>query len=90
MSTIPEPPPIGERLRQLRSDRDMSLDDLAQLSGVSKSMLSQIEQNKANPTVALVWKIARALDVELMHVIGGETRDVRFDLTAHDHAPVLE
>jgi len=89
VSTIPEPPPIGQRLRDLRAERDLSLDDLARRSGVSKSMLSQIEQNKANPTVALVWKIARALDVDLFHVIGGEGRPVRFDLTARENAPVL-
>ena len=89
MSTIPSPPPIGQRLRDLRAERDLSLDELARRSGVSKSMLSQIEQNKANPTVALVWKIARALDVDLFHVIGGEGRPARFDLTARENAPVL-
>jgi transcriptional regulator with XRE-family HTH domain len=89
VSTIPEPPPIGQRLRDLRAKRNLSLDDLARRSGVSKSMLSQIEQNKANPTVALVWKIARALDVDLFHMIGGEGPPVRFDLTARENQPVL-
>jgi transcriptional regulator with XRE-family HTH domain len=89
MSKIPEPPPLGARLRELRSQRSLSLDDLARRSGVSKSMLSQIEQNKANPTVGLVWKIARALDVDLFHVIGGEGRSIRFDLTRRENAPVL-
>ena len=89
MSKIPQPPPIGQRLRDLRAERDLSLEELARRSGVSKSMLSQIEQNKANPTVALVWKIARALDVDLFHVIGGEGRPLRFDLTACENAPVL-
>lgn len=90
MSTIPEPPPLGERLRELRAERDLSLDELARRSGVSKSMLSQIEQNKANPTVALVWKIARALDVDLFHVIGGGAKPVRFDLLTRERAPVLQ
>ena len=43
----------------------------------------------ANPTVGLVWKIARALDVDLFHVIGGEGRPIRFDLTSRENAPVL-
>jgi transcriptional regulator with XRE-family HTH domain len=89
MSTIPQPPPVGERLRALRTKRRLSLDDLARRSGVSKSMLSQIESNKANPTVGLVWKIARALGVDLMDVIGGENQHARFDLTTRGSAPVL-
>ena len=89
MSSLPEPPPIGQRLRDLRAKRNLSLDELARRSGVSKSMLSQIEQNKANPTVGLVWKIARALEVDLFHVIGGEGSMARFDLTPRENLPVL-
>jgi XRE family transcriptional regulator, regulator of sulfur utilization len=47
----------------------MSLEDLARKSGVSKSMLSQIERNQANPTVALVWRLANALGVSIADLL---------------------
>jgi len=46
---------------QLAGLRGLSLDDLSKRAGVSKSMLSQIERNQANPTVAVVWRLANAL-----------------------------
>ena len=54
---------LGSRLRALRSARKLTLDGLSRMAGVSKAMLSQIEQDKVNPTVAVVFKIARALQV---------------------------
>jgi transcriptional regulator with XRE-family HTH domain len=56
-------PAIGENLRKLRSDRNLSLDALAQLSGVSRAMLGQIELNRSVPTITVLWRIARALDL---------------------------
>lgn len=58
-----EAPSIGENLRQLRSERNLSLDALAQLSGVSRAMLGQIELNRSVPTITVLWRIARALDI---------------------------
>lgn len=60
-----EPPRVGDALVQLRRERQLSLDDLSRQAGVSKSMLSQIERNLANPTVAVVWRLANALGVPL-------------------------
>ncbi|CAM3852316.1 helix-turn-helix domain-containing protein [Alicyclobacillus pomorum] len=54
---------IGERLKQLRQRRSLSLDALAQLTGVSKPMLAQIERGASNPTVATLWKVAAGLNV---------------------------
>ena len=42
---------LGERIRALRDERGWSLEALAEASGVSRSMLSEIERNKANPTL---------------------------------------
>ena len=63
------PPPIGKNIMTQRKQKGMSLDELAKRSGVSKSMLSQIEQDKANPTVITAWKIARALDVTVQDLM---------------------
>ncbi|MEZ5645460.1 MAG: XRE family transcriptional regulator [Burkholderiaceae bacterium] len=59
------PPAVGATLQQLRQGQKLSLDELSRRAGVSKSMLSQIERNQANPTVAILWRLANALGVEL-------------------------
>jgi transcriptional regulator with XRE-family HTH domain len=66
-----EPPRVGQTLATLRQQRQLSLDELSRLAGVSKSMLSQIERNQANPTVAVVWRLANALDVPLAELLQG-------------------
>lgn len=54
---------IGQRLREIRHSRGLSLDALADLTGVSKPMLGQVERGASNPTVATLWKIAAGLNV---------------------------
>ncbi len=61
---------IGARVREHRKRVGMSLDALSRASGVSKAMLSQIEQNKANPTVAVVCKIGNGLGIDLAELMG--------------------
>lgn len=68
----PEPPRVGARLAALRQARTLSLDELSRQAGVSKSMLSQIERNQANPTVAVVWRLANALGVAVGELLGDE------------------
>ncbi|MDC8785148.1 helix-turn-helix domain-containing protein [Roseateles koreensis] len=67
-----QPPNVGLTLQALRQAQGLSLDELSRRAGVSKSMLSQIERNQANPTVAVVWRLANALRVELAELLGGE------------------
>jgi transcriptional regulator with XRE-family HTH domain len=54
---------VGANLRRLRVRRGLSLERLAQRSGVSRSMLGQIELAQSAPTINVLWKIARALEV---------------------------
>ena len=54
---------IGRNLRRLRTRHGYSLERLAAASGVSRAMLGQIELGKSVPTISLLWKVARALDV---------------------------
>jgi transcriptional regulator with XRE-family HTH domain len=65
-----EPPRVGSTLAALRQARALSLDELSRRAGVSKSMLSQIERNQANPTVAVVWRLANALWVAVGELLG--------------------
>lgn len=67
---LPEPPPVGATLAALRQARALSLDELSRRAGVSKSMLSQIERAQANPTVAVVWRLANALGVAIGELLG--------------------
>lgn len=59
------PPRVGEQIQRLRNERKMTLDDLSRAAGVSKSMLSEIERDKANPTIAVAWRLTNALGVKL-------------------------
>ena len=56
---------LGNRLSLLRKRKNMTLDDLSAKSGVSKSILSQIERDLSNPTVITISRIAEALDEKL-------------------------
>ncbi|HXJ19883.1 MAG TPA: helix-turn-helix domain-containing protein [Polyangia bacterium] len=63
-------PAVGPNLRRVRTKRGLSLERLARRSGVSRSMLSQIELGQTAPTVTLLWKIARSLGVPFSALIG--------------------
>ena len=56
---------IGQRTRALRRDRGLSLDALAQRSGVSRSMISAVERGRSSPTAAVLERLAAGLDVPL-------------------------
>lgn len=74
----PAPPPqIGSNIQQMRKEQGLTLEGLAERSGVSKAMLSQIESDKVNPTVLTIWKIARGLEVELDAILKGSSEPVR-------------
>lgn len=54
---------VASNLRALREERRLSLDTLAAMTGVSKSMLGMIERGAANPTISTLWKIANGMKV---------------------------
>lgn len=56
---------IGKRLKEIRASRDLSLDDAAKLTEVSKPMLGQIERGQSVPTITTLWKISTGLKVPL-------------------------
>jgi transcriptional regulator with XRE-family HTH domain len=62
-------PIVGANLRRLRMRRGLSLEKLSQRSGVSRAMLGQIELGQSAPTINVLWKIARALDVTFATLI---------------------
>lgn len=56
---------IGERLKEIRKSRQLTLDDVAELTGVSKPMLGQIERGQSSPTINTLWKISTGLKIPL-------------------------
>ena len=56
---------IGERIRQLRTEKNMSQDKLAEAAGITKSSISNYEQNIRSPQYSALYAIANALDVPL-------------------------
>ncbi|MBZ0139339.1 MAG: XRE family transcriptional regulator [Pseudorhodoplanes sp.] len=64
---------LGLRLRQLRISRRLSLQQVASLTGVSKSMLSKIELGQASPTATVLGRIAEGFGVSISHLLGGPT-----------------
>ncbi|MBC7149383.1 MAG: helix-turn-helix transcriptional regulator [Rhizobium sp.] len=56
---------VAVRLRTLRTERGLTLDQLAELSGVSRAMISRVERGEASPTAALLARLCSALGVSL-------------------------
>jgi transcriptional regulator with XRE-family HTH domain len=70
---------LGKTIQRLRRTYNLSLSELAEQSGVAKSIISQIERNETNPTLATIWRLSQALDVSID----------RF-LAASDEEPFIE
>lgn len=56
---------VGKRLRELREARNLSMRELARLSGLSANALSTIERSKSSPSVSTLYKLAEALEVPI-------------------------
>jgi len=83
------PPAVGKTVNRLRKEKQLTLDQLASLCGVSKSMLSQIERNETNPTLAIVWRLAEALDQTIDDLIRGEETTHSLSIVGGSSVPVL-
>src|SRR6195952_2762758 len=60
---------VGPRVKALREAMDLSLRDLAERSGVSAPMLSQVERGETSPTLAVAGRIAAGLDLRLSQLL---------------------
>ncbi len=58
---------IGERIKSLRNERNMTLAELSQQTGLSTSYLSQLERDKTSPSIVSLLEIAKALTVNLRY-----------------------
>ena len=69
---------ISYNLARLRQQKNLSLDGLAKLSGVSKAMIAQIERGESSPTVNTLWKIATGLHVPFGTLIATDKQSAKF------------
>src|SRR5712691_2564912 len=68
-AVVTEDRAVGPRVRALREGMDLSLRDLAERSGVSAPMLSQVERGETSPTLAVAAKIAAGLELTLSQLL---------------------
>ncbi len=68
---------LGKTIQKLRKTYNLSLSELSEQSGVAKSIISQIERNETNPTLATIWRLSQALDVSIERFLS-ETNDEPF------------
>ena len=62
---------VGKRIRHIRTDKGLSIEKLALLSGLSYSQVIRIENGKINTSIYQLHLIARTLKVELMEFFEG-------------------
>ena len=81
---------LATHLKEARTAKGLSLDAVAKLSGVSRSMVSQIERGESSPTVATLWNLTRALQVDFAGLLEGGSSRPRIDVIRADAAPMIE
>lgn len=84
------PPRVGEHIQRLRMERKLTLDDLSRAAGVSKSMLSEIERDKANPTIAVAWRLTNALGVSLDQLFAAQRAPETIAVSGPHEIPTLD
>src|ERR687885_864920 len=73
---VVSPEALGARVRGLRRERGLTLEELAQRSGVSRAMISKVERGEKNPTLVVAAKVAEGLGVGLSRLVGIGAREV--------------
>lgn len=66
---------VAQNLKRIRDEKKLSLERLADLTGVSKSMLGQIERGESSPTISVVWKIANGLKISFTSLVSVPQED---------------
>jgi XRE family transcriptional regulator, regulator of sulfur utilization len=80
---------LGKTVQRLRKAYNLSLSELSEQSGVAKSIISQIERNETNPTLATIWRLAQALDVSIERVLQATDDEPFLEKTSRGDTPIL-
>ncbi len=78
---------VAENIKRIRKTQKLSLERTAELSGVSRSMLGQIERGEANPSVAILGKLAQALKVPAEEFLRNDSFEPLLLSRELDHKP---
>ena len=81
---------VSRRIRELRRDRGMTLQTLAEKAGVSKSMISKVERGEASPSAATVARLAAGLGVTISSLLGEHDRHDVLLLRRADQAAFVD
>ena len=80
---------LGKTVQRLRKGYNLSLSELSEQSGVAKSIISQIERNETNPTLATIWRLAQALDVSIERVLQAAEDEPFLEKSSRGETPIL-
>jgi transcriptional regulator with XRE-family HTH domain len=80
---------LGKTIQRLRKAYNLSLSELAEQSGVAKSIISQIERNETNPTLATIWRLSQALDVSIERVLATSDEEPYIEKSSRADTPIL-
>ncbi|CAH1667235.1 MAG: helix-turn-helix domain-containing protein [Chelatococcus sp.] len=80
---------LGKTVQRLRKAYNLSLSELAEQSGVAKSIISQIERNETNPTLATIWRLSQALDVSIERVLASGDDEPFIEKSSRADTPIL-
>ena len=80
---------LGKTVQRLRKAYNLSLSELSEQSGVAKSIISQIERNETNPTLATIWRLSQALDVSIERVLQGAEDEPFLEKSSKVETPLL-
>ena len=81
---------LAARLKAARKGQGLNLAALSKLSGVSTSMISQVERGETNPTVAIIWSLSQALGVDFAGLLEEDAADrAILSVIRADQAPVI-
>ncbi|MGA0530667.1 helix-turn-helix domain-containing protein [Hansschlegelia sp. KR7-227] len=80
---------LGKTVQRLRKAYNLSLSELAEQSGVAKSIISQIERNETNPTLATIWRLSQALDVSIDRVLASADDEPFVEKLSSADTPML-
>ena len=81
---------LPTRLREARRAQGLSLDAVSKLSGVSRSMVSQIERGESSPTIATLWNLTRALQVDFAGLLDAQPHGPRIETLRAAEVPTID
>ncbi len=80
---------IGQKIKMLRKERKLTLQDVANETGFSPALISQIENNNVSPPIATLSKIARFFDVKMSYFFEEGEESSRYEIVRRDERRIV-